>query len=253
MWFTAKAILKSVILPPGVFILALAIALAVWRIRPGLAKWLVGLSCVGMAILSVPAVTGAMYAALLVHPPLPPSGPLPEAQAIVVLGGGTLLNQPEFGADRPSAGSAGRAHYAVALAKRTGVPILVTGGNPRGGALSEADVIAQMIEKELGHPVRWRERASNDTWRNAVLTADVLRSETITEIYLVTDATHMRRAVRAFEAQGFGVVPAPTRFLIEPGVRLSNLLPAAYSLGRAGVVANEVLGELTYRLRGLFE
>ncbi|MEO1065584.1 MAG: ElyC/SanA/YdcF family protein, partial [Actinomycetota bacterium] len=169
-----------------------------------------------MLVLSTPYVSHTLYASLHQHPALPSSGALPPADAIVLLGGGTVLNQPEWGGDRPSTSSVARAHYAVALSRRTGAPVLVTGGNPRGGAISEAHAISDLIERELGGAVRWREAGSNDTWQNAMLTKAELGPIGLMRIYLVTDSFHMRRAVRAFEGHGFDVVPAPTRLRAPP-------------------------------------
>ncbi|KAB2918413.1 MAG: YdcF family protein, partial [Dechloromonas sp.] len=96
------------------------------------------------------------------------------------------------------------------VARRYGLPVLVSGGQPRNASRSEADVIADLLEKEFGVPVRWREGNSLDTADNARFSAVMLHGQGIRKIVLVTQAFHMPRARRLFEAAGFEVIPAPT-------------------------------------------
>ena len=65
---------------------------------------------------------------------------------------------------------------------------------------------------------------------------------------LVTHATHMSRAVGAFERQGLKVVPAP---VVTGDVPLSigAFLPRAGALAGSASAAHEYVGRLWYQVR----
>ncbi len=68
---------------------------------------------------------------------------------------------------------------------------------------------------------------------------------------LVTDATHMPRALRCFRAQGIEVVPAPCNYRTTPlRWSIAMLIPQYYALGGFHAAAHEWLGMAWYRLRG---
>ena len=142
---------------------------------------------------------------------------LKSAHAIVVLGQGRYRSAVEYeGKDTVSVGSLARIRYAAWLHRKTGLPILTTGGKPNGAKISEALLMSEVLQKEFGVPVRWLEEESLNTWENALFSAQILRKERITTIFLVTHGIHMARAVWSFERSGLQVIPAPT--LISAGM-----------------------------------
>jgi uncharacterized SAM-binding protein YcdF (DUF218 family) len=65
--------------------------------------------------------------------------PLAEATAaIVVPGAGTCFNAPEYGGDTVNRFALERLRYAAALHRKSGRPILVSGGRPAGNDVAEA-------------------------------------------------------------------------------------------------------------------
>lgn len=142
-----------------------------------------------------------------------------------------------------------RIRYGARLQRRTGLPILVTGGRPRDFAQSIAESMQQALVEDFGVPVRWVEGQARTTHENAERSAAVLRAEGIDTIYLVTHAVHMRRAQEAFERAGLTVVPAATVFSSsDPEVSLRELVPRTTTLVLSSYALHELIGRLWYRL-----
>lgn len=248
MLFFAKKLLAALLLPPsGPLLLALA---GLWLARAqtrrcrsgGLA--LAVLSLLGLAALSVPAVGNALLAPLERHPAATPDA-LREAQAIVVLGGGSYHAAPEYGEDTVSAATLERLRYAAWLARATGLPLLVTGGAPFGGT-PEGASMKNVLEREFGVAVRWTETASRDTAENARHSAALLSAAGVKHVALVSHAWHLPRAVPLFERAGLTVVPAPTAFTTAAPSALERWLPG--DLRKARIALNEYFGIALYSL-----
>jgi uncharacterized SAM-binding protein YcdF (DUF218 family) len=176
--------------------------------------------------------------------------PAEGAQAIVVLGSGSYLRAPEYGGiNTISENTLERVRYAAFLYRKTGKPILVTGGHPLGNRDSEASQMKAVLENEFHVPVSWMEDQSNDTEENATLSFAILKKQGITRIYLVTHAWHMRRASLLFRDAGFTVVPAATRVdrLHEKGILA--FLPSAKALLKSELLMHELIGICWFELK----
>jgi uncharacterized SAM-binding protein YcdF (DUF218 family) len=77
----------------------------------------------------------------------------------------------------------------------------------------------------------------------------MLRASGIGSAYVVTHGWHMPRALLAFRAAGFPVVPAPTNPERNPDPGLSAFLPSAAAWGQTYYAAHEWLGIMVYHLR----
>jgi uncharacterized SAM-binding protein YcdF (DUF218 family) len=102
-----------------------------------------------------------------------------------------------------------RVRYGARLARLTGLPVLVTGGSVYGGE-TEAKLMREVLELELGVPVQWAESRSRTTHENAKYSADILRAAGIDRIVVVAHGVDMARARAEFEDFGLKVTPAPT-------------------------------------------
>lgn len=202
----------------------------------------------GLTVLSMPFTAQHLVQSLGLVPAATPAS-LAKAQAIVVLGSGIKRDQPEYAADILTNTSLERVRYAAFLYDEYELPILVTGGNPGGGE-AEGWVMKRTLESLFNVPVRWLETKSKDTAENAQFSWDILSKQGITTIALVTHATHMPRAQRAFEQVGFTVIPAPTGFPDLPVVGVMNFIPQANSLGLSNLALKEWVGRLWYWVRG---
>lgn len=244
-------LIGSLILPPGVFLLLIAIGL--WRGRKRWGRWLAGASLVLFATLSLTAV-GYLLSKPFEHnwPPinLASAKQLPKDQTIiVVLGGGRVLGaleHPDY--ETLASASLRRSVYAGQLAQQTGLTLGLTGGKPPGGTHGEAVLMKNFIEKSLKLPVAVVEDQSFDTRQNANYMAKALGPKVRT-VVLVTDVLHMPRAVRAFEAAGFTVVPAPMHFQASSPLKLTDFLPSVHGLEISTYAIRELAGGVWYRLR----
>jgi uncharacterized SAM-binding protein YcdF (DUF218 family) len=244
---TVTDVIANLILPPaGPLLVALAgLLLARRRRRLGVA-----LSVFGIALLWV-ASLGVVGNSLLrqLEPPPVKKGDLAAVEAIVVLGGGVNEHSPEYAGPVLGTESFQRLRYGARLARETGLPILVSGGNPYG-SVAEADVMAGTLKSDFALEARWIENASATTAENAARSFAMLALERKRRIALVTTAWHMPRAKRAFEAAGFAVVPAATAYVAQGGaLRPLDFLPSALGLSQTRTALWELLGSIWYALR----
>jgi uncharacterized SAM-binding protein YcdF (DUF218 family) len=246
-WFLTNLIGAFLLPPLNLLLLAMA-GLFISRSRPRLSRFLLIASIGLLWLFSTPYFAGRALG-LLENQSAALTAPLPAAAAIVVLGGGTYFNAPEYGgADTVSAAALVRLRYAAKLQRETGKPVLVTGGAPRGNKLSEAQQMKAVLEREFNVPVQWTEDSSDNTLENARNSFRLLQKSGIRRIYLVTHAWHMPRSVAAFKSAGFDVVPAPTLFATRYETTLLDFVPDAGSLSESRIFMHEVIGLLWYRL-----
>jgi len=178
------------------------------------------------------------------------SAEMAAAEAIVVLGAGLYVNAPEYGEDTLSGSALERVRYGAYLHRRTGKPLLVTGGRPKNTKLSEAEAMRRTLEQEFGVPVQWSEERSLNTRDNANYSFLTLQAEEINKIILVTHASHMPRAVAEFERVGFDVTPAPTKIRAAPSFSYFDLLPSAAAMNSTARNLHEWLGRAWYHISG---
>ena len=248
--------LESLLLPPGGLLLLLVTGLLLLKFkrRAGYALLVTGL--LAFYAFSAPIFSSALLG-LLESAALPPHGDLhadPHA-AIVILGGGRYQNAPEYGGDTVSMLTLERVRYGARLARRTHLPVLVTGGTVWKQRASEAALMQQALQEDFNTPVRWVEEQSRTTWENARYTQDMLAKEGITRIYLVTHAWHMPRSEFAFRHFGFDIIAAPTSFSnrseVDPDA--SAWFPEARALRGSYFALHEMVGLLWYRVKAAAE
>ena len=177
-------------------------------------------------------------------------------EVIVILGGGrrkgALETPAEYQQQDLTPSSMERLRYGARLAKKTKLPILVTGGAPDKTSkedLSEALMMKLVLEQELGLSPQWLEVQSNTTQENAKLTARILKNEGIKTIYLVTHFWHMPRAKAVFEKEGLIVIPAPMGFYQKTAFTPLDFYPSSEGFQRTRWIWHEILGNLWYRVK----
>lgn len=246
-WLLTNAV-GAFLLPPLNLLVVAGVGLWLWHRRPRVARALLMLSFGSLWLLATPYVGDALLHTLEGEPRALDPGRQP-AQAIVVLGGGTYFHAPEYGGDTVGRETLQRLRYAALLHRQTGLPLLVSGGNPEGAGSSEAAQMKQVLEQDFGVPVRWLEGGSDNTRQNAQMSFTLLQTAGIRRIYLVTHAWHMPRAAAAYRAAGFDVVPAPTAFTTRHHTGLLDFLPSSRGLDRSRWFCHEIIGMAWYRLQ----
>jgi uncharacterized SAM-binding protein YcdF (DUF218 family) len=109
--------------------------------------------------------------------------------------------------------------------------------------------MAAVLRQEFGVPVAWIEDRSLTTLENARYSRTLLRAAGIDAVYLVTHASHMPRAVLAFEGAGFTVIPAPTGYTTRFRLTLLHFVPNAHALADSSIWFHEVIGIAWYRIK----
>lgn len=246
-WFITNLI-SAFLLPPLNLMLVALLGLFIIRSHSRLGRTLLIGSLSLLWLCATPYFAGSALQ-LLEGSPNKIDAQAQPADAIVVLGGGTYFNAPEYGMDTVSESTLTRLRYAARLQRETGRPVLVTGGKPLGNDISEAHLMRAVLEQEFKIPVRWVEDASDNTLENARYTHQLLQKDGIKRIYLVTHAWHMPRSILAFRAAGFEVIPAPTAFTTRYRTDLLSFIPNAGGLYGSSIFMHEIIGLLWYRLR----
>lgn len=243
-----KRLIEPLLMPPLGPLVLLVAGFCLLSRCPRAGRALLGTGLAALVLLSQPFVAATLLIGLQIDAPLPPSGPLPKAGAIVILGGDLDPGTPEFGGPSAGALSLQRVRYGAQLAHRTGLPVLVTGGPPEAGR----DTIARLMAKalaELGVEARWIEGRAGDTRENARFSADLLGAEGVDRVLLVSHAWHLARARGAFEAAGLEVVGAPTAPRTWPDARrIDAYLPSTKSLHESRWGLHEWIGRAWYSL-----
>jgi len=232
-----KTLLKGVIFPPAGPLLVAAFGAFSINRRPRLARVCLSIGLGSLWLLSTPLVSDALSSLVEHYPPLNFQS-VTGAQAIVILGGGgERAFAPEYGGPAADPLLLERLSYGAYIARKTGLPILVT------GARVEAAAMRATLLRNFELAPRWVDGEAYDTFDNARNSARLLAAAGIHRVVLVTHAAHMRRSVHEFTDAGVEVVAAPVGMLAvrDPGIWL--YLPSPGALLRACAAINEWVGE----------
>lgn len=192
-----------------------------------------------------------------------PSLEIPQADAMVVLGGATKSKiWPRTVVDLSETGD--RVIYAAQLYLRKKAPVIILSGGRidwRGSGASESSDMADILTS-LGIPKSAiiEEPNSLNTYQNAVNVKKILTEKGIKKVLLITSAMHTPRSLKIFQRQGIDVIPVPTDFLVSEGElkelvdtpksAILNLLPDTNNLHQFTNALKEYVGNFIYGLRG---
>jgi uncharacterized SAM-binding protein YcdF (DUF218 family) len=246
--YILRDVLRELVLPPGgPLLLMVAGCWCLWRGRQ-VGRVLVGAGVLSLWLLATPAVADGLEWAVERYPALD-LGVATGAEAVVILSAGARRGAPEYGSDAPDWETLQRLAYGALVARRTALPVLVSGGLMRDMHRSLAAVMRESLERDFVLPVRWLEQRSRDTHENALYSAELLRAAGVRKIILVSSANHLWRAVAEFEATGLAVVPAPVGGLGEDHTDFRRWIASSTALARSKWALYEALGELVRRIR----
>lgn len=245
-WFITVFI-SSLLLPPLSLILLGATGINLLKSHQKLGKWLIAAVLLLLSALSMPVIADRLLAQFEHYPPLDLTH-LNPTDAIVILGGGSYFDAPEYGGDTVSRYTLERLRYGARLQRASHLSILTSGGNPAGGT-PESYLMRDTLTQDFNVPVRWLEAGSNTTWDNARKSRATLPSN-IRKIYLVTHAWHLPRAIYAFNRAGFDVIPAGTAYSLSHRFNLVDFLPQPRGLTNSYLAIHEAIGLIWYHLKG---
>ncbi len=243
--------------PYPVLLLLLGLGIAeLWRRRRESIRRLlfVTIPFVGLTILSIPAVAHLSQGMLEWR--YPPTERQPgNAEAIVVLGGGVLPADATRVRAEMNADSLLRClHGAEVYRQGPSCPVIVAGGTTDIGPATApiSHLMRDFLRTQGLHESDLIvEDRSRNTHENAVECRKLLEQRQIKKVILVTDASHMLRAVRSFRRQGIEAVPSAcahraTQF--EWGVL--DFLPSPNAVQNHERTLHELLGLVWYWFRG---
>lgn len=208
-------------------------------------------SLVWLWLWSMPLVGEAIVRSLESRYPPAAANDMPEADAILVLGGCVEVpRSPRV--DPDLTGTADRLWYAARLYHAGRAPRIVASGGSLPWLqepMSEAEAMRTVLV-DFGVPLRAieLESASANTRENMQRSREVLDRLDAHRVLLVTSASHMRRALAEASQAGIDAVPAAADYTAgERRLTVLDLLPDAFALHRSSSAIKEYAGCLLVR------
>ncbi|MGV6851232.1 MAG: YdcF family protein [bacterium] len=246
-------LLPLMVYPLGLAFSLVIVAILFWRWVPRLARLMMLIAVIQLYVASTPWFAEMIAGSLEAQNPPQKISSLPNADIIVVLGGGINgIAKPRLSPELNDA--ADRLWYAAKLYKAYKAQwVLLTGGQtPWSGVMSpEAQSMSELIQQwgVAGRALKL-EGKSRNTYENAVNSRFLIPIEN-SHILLVTSAMHMPRAKAAFQKQGFIVTAATTDIQVtQHPTTILDYLPSADALALTTQAVKEHLGILYYRSQG---
>lgn len=264
--YILQNIAESMLLPPGSIILLLLICLF-FTLKAKKSRFLpvilMSASALFLYVISTPFCSSFLmknlenrYAPQSINTMRIPASEVQGAISIIVVPcAGIVENSPDGIGLRPE--TSNRVNAAFLLYRRTGYPILLSGGNPSRNRQENA-------QTEAGQAASWLQAAgvsrrslliegnSQNTAENAKNSIQLLLEtypRRAIRIFLVTSAYHMPRAVLSFEKFPGEIVPIPvSQKAGDSSIHLQSFLPAITSLHDSSRVLREYAGLLLYAL-----
>lgn len=244
----------SSLIPPNIFIVLAMIGVVLawrWR-RAGLVVATAATACIYLASLPLVGFVLMRSADRLadIVPTISSAGP---PGAIVVLSAEFQHSDRPGGRDRVGPVTLERLAEAARIARRTGLPILVSGGWLPHADDSLAGMMAEALATDFHLPARWREDRSRTTYENALYSAEILRRAGIPSALVVTNSWHMARALWSFYAVGYPVAAAPLAEGSALNISAGSFFPQVPALMSSYLALHELIGlgwyELVHRRR----
>jgi uncharacterized SAM-binding protein YcdF (DUF218 family) len=192
---------------------------------------------------STPAVSRLLQSGLEGQPQAQSARAYARADAIVVLGGGELLDEVDASDCKSPRATGTRLCFGRSLYQARRAPIILLSG----GDGEAAQMAADLAQQGMPRADMLTENRSHDTYENALYSARILRQIGARRILLVTSAIHMRRAAACFRKQGIEVIQAPAPLPDDvPGFWHSRKM----ALDRCRHCLHEYFGLWLYRICG---
>ena len=239
-----KPYITALVFSPTLLLLGIALGIFLSGKRPKLGQSVIIFSTAILWIFATPAFS--IWLSLnLVKQYQPISAEdlkVQGVQAIIILGGGVDAVQPD-GIQQLKSTALDRLRHGIELSRKSGIPLLVTGGKGWGAddsSENEAEISRRVAREAFQYEIQWTESDSRDTQENALNSKQLLTMQGIGKIALVTHSWHMPRSLKAFQKVGFEVIPATMGFVADKKVEPLSLLPSSGALNGTIVTFREV-------------
>ncbi len=252
MMFMFTRAIQLLLLPPGIFLILMAIGFFIRKDCRLLGNLLMVCGYLLLYFVSISPVASALIKPLeSMYPPIGQTRVTMSADAIVVLcGGASELSWDSVAPDPPGSGVE-RVIQGVSLYRSTHIPLMLVAGNGHRGEeeASDADAMSR-VAKSLGVPER--ELTIVGKVQNTLESAEVVKRRLKgNRIILVTSAFRMKRAVGMFRKKGFEVIPAACGYRSENSERsFFSFIPRADNLSYSASALAEYLSLAWYRITG---
>lgn len=238
----------SFLLPPGLFILFL-FGFGIWLIikHNKMAGRITLILALALYLVSTPFISYPLLHSLETRyqPPTKPDG-----DVIVMLAGGATYDTPDIGGNGMLNGSGANRLLATArLQRMTGLPVILSGGNPVENNESEI-AMRQLIGLGIPGNNIILDETSRNTKENAENTKALLIKLQLSHPILATSAFHMERSMKNFAKFGVSAIPFPTDYLVDNrfDVVLLSFAPSASALSNTSTAIKEYLGLLAIKM-----
>lgn len=232
------------LLPPGLFILVGILCLLVFFTTRKFRYLL--LMPILAYLLSIRPVCTALIQPLENAYPQPAIEQCQAADAIVILGGGSVGGVPDVdGVGQITGFPANRILAGVRLHRKLNLPIILSGGQVFAYTGTEADIEERVIRSlgvQDGNVIK--DNKSRNTVENAKFVAGICAKYGYKRVLLVTSAFHMPRSVAIFQRQGVAIIPYPTDYQVSKATALDAFAftPSAGELYNASLAIKEYMG-----------
>lgn len=251
MLFLIKKTISPFLLPPGIFILVLALV-GIWALRRKnmavvVLAWGAG-ALIWMG--STSFVAGLAMRNLESGLSIPRQ---PEADVILMLGGGVFPDSEDFsGVGVPGPDTMARMVTAARLHRKLGIPILISGGKVFESSASIGQITKRfLVDLAVDEKNILLEERSRDTYENARFSKQLCEQHGFSRPLMVTSGYHIKRAQLSFAAVDLAVTPYPCalRTGADPSYEWFDFMPSSSAMRSVAQALHEWIGMVYYRIR----
>ncbi len=245
--FILQKLVKPFLWPPGIFIL-LFLGAFIWQLARR--RTAAALTCLSVAVVMWAAALSPIADLLLRPLESPYDRPaVIEGDVIIMLGSAIHAGARDMdGSGAPSAAACERLLTTVRLYRRTGLPIILSGGRVHPHQALMGPVYRRFL-LALGVPADRiiLERKSRNTFENARYSWELCRRQGLRQPLVITHAAHMPRAMFCFRKLDIPARPVPCGFRTWEGkdYHWPEFLPRSFE--GVAVALHEYLGLWAYR------
>jgi uncharacterized SAM-binding protein YcdF (DUF218 family) len=173
-----------------------------------------------------------------------------QPQVILVPLTGRQEQAPEYAGPSVDSLSLERLRYGAYLHRRTGLPILLSGGSQKQPGPTTVELARRVLEQEFRLPMTAVETETGPGRESAQRRTTLPERIGARRVLVVTHAWQMKRTSERLRAQGLDVLEAPT-VITQPTTDARNpkrWVPRLWALELSKRAMQERLGEIWYRL-----